>query len=80
MPPLDEARAVRLIDRLQVRTLLEGVRGRAPADVASLARALVGLSWLASDLGDLLEALDVNPVICAPDGCAAVDVLVIPRG
>jgi acyl-CoA synthetase (NDP forming) len=80
MPPLDEARAVRLIDRLQVRTLLEGVRGRAPADVASLARALVGLSWLATDLGDLLEALDVNPVICAPDGCAAVDVLVIPRG
>jgi hypothetical protein len=30
-------------------------------------------------LGDLLEALDVNPVICGPGGCLAVDVLVIPR-
>jgi hypothetical protein len=35
---------------------------------------------LAADLGELLDALDVNPVICGPDGCLAVDVLVIPRG
>jgi hypothetical protein len=79
MPPIDEARAMRLIDRLKIRTLLGGVRGRPPSDVGALARALVGLSWLAADLGDDLEALDVNPVICGPDGCVAVDVLVISR-
>ncbi|MGZ4148139.1 MAG: acetate--CoA ligase family protein, partial [Actinomycetota bacterium] len=79
MPPIDEARARRLIDRLKIRRLLDGVRGQLPSDVGSLARALVGLSWLAADLGERLEALDVNPVICGPDGCVAVDVLVIPR-
>jgi succinyl-CoA synthetase beta subunit len=79
MSPIDEARAMRLIDRLKIRTLLDGVRGRPPSDVGSLARALVGLSWLAADLGEHLEALDVNPVICGSDGCVAVDVLVIPR-
>ncbi len=79
MPPLDEPRAMRLIDRLRVRPLLDGVRGQPAADVRSLARALVGLSWLAHDLGDHLEAVDVNPVICSPDGCLAVDALVITR-
>jgi hypothetical protein len=69
-----------MIDRLKVRPLLDGVRGRPAADLGALERAVVGLSWLAHDLGDLLEALDANPVICGPDGCVAVDALVIPRG
>jgi hypothetical protein len=34
---------------------------------------------LAADLGDLLDALDVNPLICSPAGCLAVDALVEPR-
>jgi acyl-CoA synthetase (NDP forming) len=80
LPPLDEARALRLIDRLRIRPLLAGVRGAPPVDVGALARAMVALAWLAHDLGDHLEALDANPVICGPAGCAAVDALVIPRG
>jgi acyl-CoA synthetase (NDP forming) len=79
MPPLDEARARRLVDGLNVRPLLDGVRGRPAADVDALVRAIVGLSWLAHDLGDEIEALDANPLICGPDGCVAVDALVIPR-
>jgi hypothetical protein len=35
---------------------------------------------LASDLGDLLNALDVNPVIVSSTGCVAVDALVLPAG
>jgi acyl-CoA synthetase (NDP forming) len=80
LPPLDEARARRLIDRLAIRPLLDGVRGAPASDVGALERAIVGLSWLAHDLGDVIEALDANPVICGPDGCVAVDALVIPRG
>jgi acyl-CoA synthetase (NDP forming) len=79
LPPLDEMRANRLIDELKVRPLLDGVRGRSAADVGALVRAIVAVSWLANDLGDHLEALDVNPVICGPAGCLAVDALVIPR-
>jgi acyl-CoA synthetase (NDP forming) len=79
LPPLDEARALRMIDRLRIRPLLDGVRGSPAADVGALARAVVGLSWLAHDLGEHLEALDANPVICGTDGCVAVDALVIPR-
>jgi hypothetical protein len=76
-PPLDEAAARRLIDGLQVRPMLDGVRGAPAADVAAVARAVSRLSILASDLGDLLDAVDVNPLIVGPDGIVAVDALVI---
>jgi acyl-CoA synthetase (NDP forming) len=79
LPPVDDPRARRLIDGLGIRPLLAGVRGAPPADVDALVRAVVGLSWLAHDLGEHLEALDVNPVICGPSGCLAVDALVVPR-
>ncbi|HVH52662.1 MAG TPA: acetate--CoA ligase family protein, partial [Actinomycetota bacterium] len=68
-----------LIDRLRSRSLLAGIRGQPPADVDSLANAVVALSWLAHDLGDHIEALDANPVVVGVDGCVAVDALIIPR-
>ena len=80
LPPLDEVRASRLIDRLHERPLLDGVRGAPPADVNALSRALSRLSLLAMDLGDLIGALDVNPIIVGPHGCLAVDALVEPMG
>jgi acetate---CoA ligase (ADP-forming) len=78
MPPLDVAGALRLIDRLKLRPMLDGVRGATSADVDALAAAVSRLSRLAVDLGDLLAALDINPVIAGPTGCVAVDVLVEP--
>jgi len=79
LPPLDEAQAGSMVDRLEVRPLLDGVRGQPATDVDALIRAIVSLSWLANDLGDHLEALDANPIICGPNGCVAVDALVISR-
>src|SRR5215203_1330147 len=80
LPPLDEVRASKLIDRLDARPVLDGVRGAPPADVNALARALSRLSLLTRDLGALIGALDVNPVIVGPRGCVAVDALVEPMG
>lgn len=42
------------------------------------AQTLSRLSRLADDLGDLLAEMDINPVLCGPDGVVAVDALVIP--
>jgi len=79
LPPLDEPRAQRLVEELAARRLLDGVRGRPPSDVDAVVDALVRLSALAADLGDSLDALDVNPLIAGPHGCVAADALVIPR-
>jgi acyl-CoA synthetase (NDP forming) len=79
LPPLDDSRARKMVDRLGVRPLLDGVRGRPATNVDALVRTIVAMSWLASDLGEHLDALDANPVVCAPEGCVAVDALVIAR-
>jgi acyl-CoA synthetase (NDP forming) len=80
LPPIDATGAHRIIDRLAVRPILDGVRGAEPADVGALADAIARLSVLATDLGDVIAALDVNPVIVGPKGCVAVDALVeLPR-
>jgi acetate---CoA ligase (ADP-forming) len=78
-PPLDVEGARRLIDGLRVRRMLDGVRGSPPADVDAVADAVSALSILATDLGDVLEALDVNPLIASAGGCVAVDALVVRR-
>jgi acyl-CoA synthetase (NDP forming) len=79
LPPLDETRASRLIDRLDARPLLDGVRSAPGADAVSLARAMSRLSFLALDLGDFIDAIDLNPIIVGPQGCVAVDALVEPH-
>jgi acetate---CoA ligase (ADP-forming) len=79
LPPLDRARARRMIDHLAVRPLLDGVRGQPPVDIDAVADALVKLSWLAVDFGDLFEAFELNPLIARPDGCVAVDGLLIRK-
>jgi len=77
LAPIDEYAAARLLGSLKVRRLLDGLRGKPAADVASVCRAIAHLSVLADDLGDTLEQLDVNPLIVSPNGCVAVDALVI---
>jgi acyl-CoA synthetase (NDP forming) len=73
----DKVRAALL--SLKAAPLLTGARGRPPVDIDSIVAAALSLSALAADLGDLIEAVDVNPLIALPDGAVAVDALIIPR-
>jgi acetate---CoA ligase (ADP-forming) len=79
LPPVDHERALGMLRRLRLWQLLNGVRGEPPADIDAVAESIVALSRLADDLGGAIDALDVNPLIAGPDGCAAVDALVVPR-
>jgi hypothetical protein len=80
LPPIDAGGARSVVDRLTIRPLLDGARGSPAADLDAVCRALVRLAALATDLGGLIEALDVNPLIAGADGCVAADGLLIPRG
>jgi acyl-CoA synthetase (NDP forming) len=78
LPPLSREEALEMIRETRGAKLLEGFRGRPPADVDALADALVRLSQLAVDLGDVVRALDINPLMVLPrgQGVRAVDALV----
>jgi acyl-CoA synthetase (NDP forming) len=79
LPPVSAGQAHRMLGTLRVARLLAGVRGQPAADLDAVAAAITGLSQLASELGDVLEALDINPLICGPDRAVAVDALAVPR-
>ena len=63
------------------RLLLDGVRGAPPADRAALAELIAALSRFAADHGDLIEEIDLNPVIvhAQGQGLTVVDALIVKR-
>jgi acyl-CoA synthetase (NDP forming) len=79
LPPVDRAAARRMLAGLRVSARLAGLRGQPPADLASIAGVIAGVSAIAGELSDGLAALDINPLICGPGGAVAADVLVVPR-
>jgi acetate---CoA ligase (ADP-forming) len=80
LAPFDEAEARRMIAELRALPLLQGMRGKPPADLAALAAALAQISRLAASQGPRLKSLDVNPFLVLPQGkgALALDAVVIP--
>ncbi len=76
--PIDQAIAEQMISKLAIKPILDGIRGRPALNVDAVAAALVSLSDLAADLGDLIAELDVNPLAVSTEGALALDALVIP--
>lgn len=79
LPPLSEQRARAMLDKLSGRRLLAAWRGRPAADLDAVAKAVTAVGELGAELGDLLDGLDVNPLVAHPGGVVAADVLVVPR-
>lgn len=79
LAPVDHARAAEMLAELKGRKLLDGVRGKPPADVGALVDLVVRVSRLAAALGERLSELDLNPVIVRPrgEGARIVDALLV---
>ncbi len=74
---LDEAK--RMVDELKIKPLLAGARGRPACELNILARTLARFSNLVAALGDVIEEVDINPLIVDHNGCIAVDALIIGK-
>ena len=70
-----------MINEVRGRAMLDGVRGQAPADVDALAMALAQLSVYAAANGDVIESIDINPLLVRAkgEGAVAVDALIITQ-
>jgi acetate---CoA ligase (ADP-forming) len=80
-PGADRAWAARLINQTKAASLLDGWRRTPAHDRAAVEAALIAVGRIAQDLGDVFEALDVNPFIARGDGKGgvALDALVVLR-
>jgi hypothetical protein len=70
-----------LLGDLKGAALLDGARGAPPADRGALAELIANLSRFAVDHADLIEEIDLNPVIVHPQGrgLSVVDALIVKR-
>ena len=78
-PPITAAEAIEMLGSLRIAPLFAGWRGQPPVAIDALAAVVVGFSQLATELGDVLDAVEANPVIASATGAIAVDALVIPK-
>jgi acetate---CoA ligase (ADP-forming) len=79
--PVGHDEALSLLGQLKGAALLDGVRGAPPADRAALAELIMTLSRFAADHAELIEEIDLNPVIVHPEGqgLTVVDALIVKR-
>src|SRR5438477_5791250 len=79
--PIGRDEALSLLDALKGAPLLDGARGTPPVDRSALADLMMTLSRFAADHADLIEEIDLNPVIvhAAGEGLTIVDALIVKR-
>jgi acetate---CoA ligase (ADP-forming) len=75
--PVTEGEALRMLDELKSKVVLDGVRGKPPVDKAALARMVSAVSRFGAAAGPRLAELDLNPVLAGPQGATAVDWLMV---
>jgi acetate---CoA ligase (ADP-forming) len=76
LSPITLSDAKKLIHQTLPPKLIEGVRGRKPMNVDSIAGVLVSLGRLLEEQPQIQE-VDFNPVLPYEDGCIAVDARII---
>jgi acetate---CoA ligase (ADP-forming) len=79
--PLSRRDAEQMVREVRARPLLEGARGRPPADVDALVRLLLDVSRMTTDLRTRVAELDLNPVRVLPSGqgVVALDALIVRK-
>jgi hypothetical protein len=82
LAPVDEDEAQEMIGRLRGAALLEGFRGRPPADVRALGRLVARVSALGAAWGERLDLIELNPVAVLTDDAVVLDAVIelrVPR-
>ena len=77
--PVSSDDAAQMIRELKGARILSGLRGRPAADVGALTDIILRVSQLAMDFADVIDELDINPLIVYPKGASAADALVVKR-
>ncbi len=75
--PFGPEQAERMIRRLRVSQLMDGVRGDHPSDIKAAAAVLSAFSVACAAMRDHVAEIEVNPVVVSGAGAIAVDALIV---
>ncbi len=79
LAPVYDQTAREMLASLKGHALLTGFRGRPGVDIDALVETICRLSELAHDLRDVIDQIDVNPLIASTNGVLAADALIVCR-
>lgn len=76
LPPLNQALAKKLMEETRVYRLLQGYRGKPPADLHKLEQIILSFSNLITDFPEIAE-MDINPIALSNGDAYALDARII---
>ncbi|MEW6334339.1 MAG: acetate--CoA ligase family protein [Thermodesulfobacteriota bacterium] len=79
MAPLSDKDAPAMIGELKAHRLLTGYRGGEGVDLDRLTGTLVAFSSVVMELGESIESIDINPLLCSSRRCVVADARIILR-
>lgn len=77
--PVSRTDIDKMLSSLRCRPQFRGYRGRPVVDRRALLDAIEAIQQSALQLGSRLVELEVNPLLCGPEKCTAVDALITVR-
>lgn len=79
LAPLARHDAEEMVRDIKGYRILEGMRGKPPADVDAIVDAILRVSQLVTDHSDRIKELDINPLVVFPKGAKVVDALIVNK-
>ncbi|MCX5835034.1 MAG: acetate--CoA ligase family protein [Deltaproteobacteria bacterium] len=76
LAPILREDAEEMISEIRGRKILEGMRGRPPADKEAIVSALISLSTMIMDLHDQIQEVDVNPLMVFQKNAVVADAVI----
>lgn len=77
--PLSRADAEEMVREIKGYGVLQGLRGKPPADTEALIDIILKVSRLAVDNKNIIKELDINPLILFEKGAKVADALIIKK-
>jgi acetate---CoA ligase (ADP-forming) len=77
--PVTDHDVLAMLRALRGRALLEGGRGRRPANMPRLASVIAGVVAAAGNLGPRLRGIEINPLLADRDEVTVLDALILVR-
>lgn len=77
MAPLSPADVQSMVSSLEAHSLIEGFRGSEAVNMELLTSTMMKFSELVMDLGEGIESIDLNPVMCSSRRCTVADIRIL---
>jgi acetate---CoA ligase (ADP-forming) len=77
--PVSQADVLAMLRALRGRALLDGGRGRTPANLPRLSEVIGGVLAAAANLGPRLHSIEINPLLVNGDEVTLLDALILVR-